>query len=113
MIRFLVLLLASVTFSTAAHAWGGSYCARDARAIARSYGGHSVQLNHSGVRGWGVNASGYVSYTYLLGDQECYVSFFVSGTYFGAICKENYGMAPADGKPTCGKVGTWTAPRFR
>lgn len=98
MIRLLMMI---ATLSP--RAFAGS-CSSEAAAQVNAFGGFDLVMERDDVRGWGVNASGYVSYTYLRGNQECYLTYYVSGTYFGPLCSPAFGR---ENTPNCGRLGTW------
>lgn len=103
------ILFLSVCLAKPVSAFAFSSCEGEATAVMQAYGGENLQVFHDGVSGSYVNASGYVSYTFTRGDQECYVSYFLKGTYFGALCSDSHYGSPEPA--SCGKPGTWT--RYR
>lgn len=103
MLRLFILMVGLLS-SPRLYAFGES-CYGEASARVNAFGGFDLVLERDDVKGFGVNASGYVSYTYLRGNQECYLSFYVSGTYFGPLCSPAFGREETT--PNCGRLGTW------
>lgn len=102
------LFLAVVCLSNSMSAAHADYCSSEAYAIVNAHGGNNLALLRSDVNGWGVNAFGYVSYIYQLGNKECYLSFSVKGTYFGNLCDQSFGFGGDTGRPNCAALGTWS-----
>lgn len=94
----MLLFLTGLLFSQPSHALGEP-CYGAAAARVEAFGGTDLRLETNSVTGFYVNASGYVSYTYRRGDLECYLSFYMKGTYLGELCEDPFGRD--DGTPVC------------
>ena len=94
MVRKICLLMCSLGFAFSAYAeMGADYCSGEAWQIAQANGGDQVTMTYSSVDGWGVNARGYASYSFMRGNEKCSIPFDVYGTYFGVKCSNDWGVS--------------------